>query len=128
MQTLPRSLLVRTVVIPVTLLAFLSGCHKWSTVDASPGQYLNEDQPEMVRVTWHGELYEVRSPVVQADSITGQAKDESRFAAPLAEIEHLEARKFDGAAVALGTGVVLGMGLLALAVVGSAQFCSEWDC
>ncbi len=37
----------------------------------SPGQLIQDEQPDRVRVTWSGEQYELESPMVQADSLVG---------------------------------------------------------
>jgi hypothetical protein len=110
MLTVHGSTFARSVVVPLTFFAFLSGCHKWSTVDTSPGQYLSEDQPDKVRVTWRGYPNEIWSPVIQADSIIGQGKDGSRIAIPIDEIEKVETRKSDpGGIVALTLGILVGV-------------------
>ena len=103
MRTLRRSVFLRYVVIPLTLVAWLSGCHKWSTVATSPSDVVTEEQPDKVRVTWRGEQYELVSVEIQADSLIGQDPDRRRIAIPTGEIDRLEIRKSD----AVGTTLLI---------------------
>jgi len=41
--------LIHQVMLPVTLVAFMSACHKWSTVE--PGHPFAEEGTEEVRIT-----------------------------------------------------------------------------
>ena len=110
MQTLRDSLLVRRLMLPLTLAAFVSSCMRWSAVDTSPAAFLNAEQPDRVRITWQGRQYEIWSPEVRADSLVGQNEGRGQIAIPLSEVETLEERAVNGTA----TAVAVTAGALAL--------------
>ena len=121
MLAIHRSAFARGAVLPLTFLAFLSGCSTWSTVDTSPRAFFSEEQPDEVRVTLPGAHYQIESPAIEADSIVGirggRRSDGSRIAIPLAEVERLEERTTDGPALAAGILLgVLTVGFVAVVV------------
>ena len=126
MQAIPRSPFVRSVVIPLTLIGWLSGCYKWSTVDMSPSEVVNGELPEQVRVTWRGEQYELTSPTIQADSLIGWDSDQ-RMVILTGEIESFEVREGDdGATIGLIVGVLAGLVVASVALLWIAFATAEW--
>ena len=104
MQAMRRSTFWRRILVPFLLVAWLSGCYKWSANGMSPGQLLDEKRRDRVRVTWRGDQYELELPAIQADSLVGLDSG-VRIAIPINEIEKLEARQ----ANSLGTvGLIAG--------------------
>ena len=57
--------------LPVTLVAFMSACHKWSAVE--PGQPFAEEGAEEVRITrTDGQWYVLKEASVVGDSVVGE--------------------------------------------------------
>ena len=80
-------------VLLLFLLLHLTACQTWRSVslDAiSPAQFIEEDQPDRVRVTGGDVLErEVVSPSVEGDQLVGAGD----FSVPLADIFRLEVRR-----------------------------------
>jgi len=67
---------LRAVVVPVTLMSFLSACHKWSTVSDPVAATLADKRPERVQVTTSdGEKFILEAPYVRGDSLIGSRTD-----------------------------------------------------
>jgi hypothetical protein len=120
MQTLPRSLFVRTVVIPVTFLAFLSGCYKWSAIEMTPSEVV-AGEPDRARVVLlNGDRVELERMAIVDDSLLGYTpettrKSGQRVAISLDDISNMETQKVNT------TGYVLiGLGVAAFAVTALA--------
>ena len=118
MRALRRSSFMRYIVIPLTLIAWLSACHKWSYSPLSPSQTVSEE-PDRVRVTTSSDRWVLESPRVEGDSLFGlMAKSGETRAIPLGEIQRLEIRESDVLATVgtvLGVTVVTGFGFLVVA-------------
>ena len=86
----PRAVLLLFLVLTLTACA----THSWQGVslDAiSPAQFIEEDQPDRVRVTGRDVLdLELVSPSVEGDQLVGAGD----FSVPLADILRLEVRAF----------------------------------
>jgi hypothetical protein len=68
--------LIHEVMLPVTLVAFMSACHKWSTVE--PGQPFAEEGTEEVRFTGiRGQRVVLKQAVVVGDSVVGLVNGDS---------------------------------------------------
>jgi hypothetical protein len=117
--------LVQQVMLPVTLVAFMSACHKWSTVE--PGQPFAEEGTEEVRITQtHGQWVVLKQSAMVGDSVVGLVSGDSVSFA-LSEVDKIEVRKTD---VAGTVGLVVGIGaaIVATAVVGFLVVCATTDC
>jgi hypothetical protein len=76
MLNFKNSPFLRTVAVPITLLSFLSACHKWSTVKDPVAQTLNAKRPPEVRVTnTDGTLLMVHNPSVADDTLSGYSTE-----------------------------------------------------
>ena len=124
LASLSRSALTRSVVIPLALVSFLSGCHRWVSVESSPREFIDTEEPGKVRVTTSdGEQVEFESPRVEGDSLVvgGSSVGETpRSTMSLDDIAAMEKRAFDvGATVVMSFGILVGAvlaaGLVALA-------------
>jgi hypothetical protein len=93
--------LVHQVMLPVTLVAFMSACHKWSTIE--PGQPFAEEGTEELRITQtHRQRVVLKESVVVGDSVVGLVNGDSASIA-LSEVDKIEVRKGDW----VGTFLVL---------------------
>ncbi len=99
-----QSRLVHQVMLPVTLVAFMSACHKWSTVE--PGQPFAEEGTAELRISTT-DVYRVvvKQSSVVGDSVVGLVDGDSASIA-LSEVKKVEVRKGDWVATTL---VVLGV-------------------
>jgi hypothetical protein len=89
--------------LPVTLVAFMSACHKWSTVE--PGQPFAEEGTEELRVTGiRGQRVVLKESAVVGDSVVGLVNGDSASFA-LSELYEIQVRKGDWVGTTL---VVLG--------------------
>ncbi len=124
MRRFSISRLIHQVMLPVTLVAFMSACHKWSTVE--PGQPFAEDGNAEVRITQtDGQRVYVKESAVVGDTLTGLVNGHSASIA-LSETDKIEVRKTD----VVGTvGLVVGIGaaIVAAAFLGFVVGCSLND-
>ncbi len=92
---------IHQVMLPVTLVSFMSACHKWSTVE--PGQPFAEDGNEELRFTGiRGQRVVLKESAVVGDSVVGLVDGDSASFA-LSEVEKVEVRKGDW----VGTSLVV---------------------
>jgi hypothetical protein len=113
--------LVHQVMLPVTVVAFMSACHKWSTVE--PGQPFAEEGTEEVRFTGvRGQRVVLKEPVVVSDSVVGLVNGDSASFA-LSEMDKIQVRKGDWVGTTL---VVLGVAAGAFVAVVAVS-CAEAD-
>ena len=91
-------------VLLLFLLLNLTACSTWQSVGpVSPSQFIEEDQPDRVRVSGGGVLdLELVSPAVEGDQLVGAGD----FSVPLEDILRLEVRGFS-----LGHTLLAGLGL-----------------
>ncbi len=93
MRRLSMAELIHQVMLPVTLVAFMSACHKWSTVQ--PGQPFAEEGTEEVRITQtHGQRVVLKESAVVGDTLVGLVNGDSASIA-LSEVDKVEVRKGD---------------------------------
>ena len=114
MQALRRSFLVRPLVVPITLLALLSGCYKWSSWDKPfPGW---RELPSEVRLTLEdSRQLEAKNPVV-TDTTISWSEGEFLWVIPVDEISRVEHRRFDWVATSLAVLLpVAGLTVVAIA-------------
>jgi hypothetical protein len=118
----PISRFIHQVMLPVTLVAFMSACHKWTTVE--PGQPFAEEGTEELRITQtHGQWVVLRQSAMVGDSVVGLVNGDSVSFA-LSEVDKVEVRKTD---VAGTVGLVVGIGaaIVAAAFVGFIVGCAS---
>ena len=101
--------------LPVTLVAFMSACHKWSTVE--PGQPFAEKGTAEVRITQTGgQRVVLKESVVVGDSVVGLVNGDSASFA-LSEMDKIQVRKGDWVGTTLLVlGTVAGASLVAIGV------------
>ncbi len=103
-----RSPCLRRVVLPLTLLAFLSACHKWVPLEPPVAQAIAEEEPGTVRVTladgWQRVLKE---PRISGDSLIAfeEGKKPRTVALPLEDLQRVEERRANTPAT---IGLVVG--------------------
>ncbi len=99
------SALLRLIVLPLTLVSFLSACHKWVPVHATIEDAVAASRLESVRITMSdGRILDLKNATVEGDSVIGFAPQ--RTALPVEQVQTVERRKGD----ALGTvGLVVGI-------------------
>ena len=116
--------LTHQVMLPVTLVAFMSACHKLSTVQ--PGEPFAEEGTAELRISTT-DVYRVvvKQSSVVGDSVVGLVDGDSASIA-LSEVKKVEVRKGDWVAT---TVVVLGVAAGAF-VAAVALSCTEgfWEC
>jgi len=101
MRRFSISRLIHQVMLPVTLVAFMSACHKWSTVQ--PGEPFAEEGTAELRFTGsHGQRVVLKESVVVGDSVVGLVNGDSASFA-LSEMDKIQVRKGDW----VGTSLVV---------------------
>ncbi len=103
-----RSPLLRRVVLPLTLLAFMSACHKWVPLEPPVARAIAEAESGTIRIT----LADSSRMVLKARRIEGDslyATDEKTHAVtlPLHDVLAVEEEKTDGAMTALLIGGIV---------------------
>lgn len=125
MLRIRQSPFMRTVVIPVALLSFLSACHKWVPVKDPVAASITQKRPEQVRVTTtDDERFVLKAPSVEGDTLSGVEANAEPRAIALADIATIERRKSDAVATTL---VVVGTAFAALLVLAIAA-CAGGGC
>ena len=96
------------------LLVYLPACTSWQVGTSTPAQFVQTEQPDRVRVTRaDGTKMELRSPVVQGDSLVGTAGEDttSHVSLLLSDVQSVAVQKVSAGkttlAVAGGLVVVL---------------------
>ena len=81
---------------------YLTACSSWQNIGpVSPGQFIELDQPERVRVYMRGgDQVELERPAVDGDELVAPGG----FSMPLADVLALEVRRFDVARTILRVG------------------------
>ena len=125
MRRFSISRLIHQVMLPVTLVAFMSACHKWSTVQEDPRDFVVQNDVHRVRVDrGSGGVIELADPVVRGDSLVGSLRNGVQVAIPIADVHQLDYRTFDG----LGTGILIGSGVIAGLAIVAVGMLAAWDC
>jgi len=128
MKYLRRSAFLRLVVLPFTLLVFLSACHKWVAVETNVVSPTELSSPVRVTLT-DGEEIKLEDVTVTPDSLFGKRNGTPRsIRIALDDVAEIEEEKSNPlATVGLAIGVVIGTGL-AVAVVCAASGCLDiWN-
>ena len=140
MRRLAESRFTRQLVIPLTLVALFSACHKWSTVQEDPRDFIHrndvrEEPGENLLGQTNSELkvrvgrrsggeIELVDPFIRGDMLVGSRNGEE-VAIPLADVRKLDERTFDG----LGTGFLIGaVVIVAGGLIAGTVAASKWDC
>ena len=112
---------VHQVILPVTLAAFMSACHKWSTVE--PGEPFAEEGTAELRIST-ADVYRVvvKQSSAVGDSVVGLVDGEPTSIA-LSEVKKVEVRKGDWVGTTL---VVFGAAAGAFFAVVAVS-CAESD-
>ncbi len=115
MRRFSISRLIHQVMLPVTLVSFMSACHKWSTVQ--PGQPFAEEGTEELRFTGiHRQRVVLKEAAVVGDSVVGLVNGDSASFA-LSEMDKIQVRKGDWVGTTLLVfGTVVGASLVAIGV------------
>jgi len=105
-----RSRFIRFVVLPLTLVALLPACYKWSAVHGPPDQEIRYGRPDEIRVTVNdGSQVKMRSPWIQGDSILALNAIQDTLVIRVSDVTKLEKRKFDWVPIVVGWVVVAGL-------------------
>lgn len=106
--------LIHQVMLPVTLVSFMSACHKWSTVQ--PGQPFAEEGTEELRFTGiHRQRVVLKESVIVGDSVVGLVNGDSASFA-LSDMDKIQVRKGDW----VGTTLLVFGAVVSASVVGVA--------
>jgi len=108
--------------LPVTLVAFMSACHKWSTVE--PGQPFAEEGTEELRFTGiRGQRVVIKESAVVGDSVVGLVSGDSASFA-LSEMDKIQVRKGDwvGTGILIGSVVIVGLAIVAVGMLAAWDF------
>ena len=115
-----RSPFLRRVILPLTLLAFLSACHKWVPLEPPVAQAITEQEPGTVRITLTDNSRVVlKEPRVSGDSLIALGYT---VGVPLEEVQQVEAQRANTPAT---IGLVVGVILLVWA--GLTALCAAED-
>jgi len=110
------SWLLRRFVLPLTLVAFLSGCTKWKTLE--PPYAPSQGEYEKLRITGDdGTRVVIYDPQIEADNLRGTVSDSEQVQViPIDSVQRIEKRGTNWLATAgLVVGVfyaVVGIGFL----------------
>jgi len=113
---------IHQVMLPVTLVAFMSACHKWSTVE--PGQPFAEEGTEELRFTGiRGQRVVIKESAVVGDSVVGLVSGDSASFA-LSEMDKIQVRKGDwvGTGILIGSVVIVGLAIVAVGMLAAWDF------
>ncbi len=115
MRRFSTSRLIHQVMLPVTLVSFMSACHKWSTVQ--PGQPFAEEGTEELRFTGiHRQRVVLKESVIVGDSVVGLVNGDSASFA-LSDMDKIQVRKGDWVGTTLLVfGAVVGASVVGVAV------------
>ncbi len=115
MRRFSISRLIHQVMLPITLVSFMSACHKWSTVQ--PGQPFAEEGAEELRITrTDGQRVVLKESVVVGDSVVGLVNGDSASFA-LSDMDKIQVRKGDWVGTTLLVlGVVVGATVVGVAI------------
>ena len=112
-----RSPFLRRVILPLTLLAFLSACHKWVPLEPPVAQAVAEEAPGTVRVTLaDGSQVVLKEPHISGDSLVAfeDGKEPQTVALLLEDVRQAEVRRTN---VPATVGLVFGIAVVSFAAV-----------
>jgi len=106
------------------LLAYLPACTSWHVGTPTPAQFVETQHPKRVRVTRSdGTKMELRTPMVQGDSLLGTAGEDTtrQVSLPLSDVRSVAVQRVSAWKTTL---VVLG-GVIGVLVVTTIVECSN---
>ena len=120
MRRTRRSSFASAVLLPFTLLVWLTGCYKWVPLEPPVAQAVSERTPGTIRITLaDGSQVVLKEPRVMGDSLRaiGDGAEHQAAAFPLEGLREVEEKRANvpviiglavgGIAVALGLAVVI---------------------
>jgi hypothetical protein len=122
-----RSPLLRRVILPLTLLAFLSACHKWVPLEPPVAQAVAEEEPGTVRVTLaDGSQVVLKEPHISGDSLVAfeDGKEPQTVALLLEDVRQAEVQRTNKPAT---VGLVFGIAVVTVAAVVFLVFAISCD-
>ena len=118
-----RSPCLRRVILPLTLLAFLSACHKWVPLEPPVAQAIAETESGTIRITLADSSRMVLKTgymEIEGDSLYSVDVNTRPVKLPLRDVVLVEEKEAEGGKTSLLIGgIVLVVGAAVLAVVGS---------
>ena len=105
-----HSPLLRRVVLPLTLLAFLSACHKWVPLEPPVAQAIAETESGTIRITLADSSRMVLKTgymEIEGDSLYSVDVNTRPVTLPLRDVVLVEEEKTDGAMTALLIGGIV---------------------
>ena len=104
------------IVAALLLAVNLTGCHSWHPVTVSPRQFIEEEQPDRIRVWRQGvPSTEVRYPLIEGDILTSTVPSEPPVGIALTDITRIDVRRFSQRQT---LALVLGVAAASALVVG----------
>lgn len=119
MSHLREAAFLRTIVLPLALVFWLSGCHKWVDLEPPYGPAIKAAEPSEFRLTVDGERKVTGWAFLHRDTVHAGA-----LRIPLQDLEAVEVRKANTEAT---VGAVL-LGAVVAGVLGFILVCSNSDC
>ena len=128
----------RTLVVPITLISFLTACYNHTQVDAPYAQALEVKLPKQLRITvGEDSTFKVKEPRLEDDMLIGisepcrsqpytRGRCESTFA--WSDITRLEERENDGVATGFLNGGVSILGIGVALGITWAIVCADGSC
>ncbi len=113
-----RSPFLRRVILPLTLLAFLSACHKWVPLEPPVAQAIAERDPGTVRVTLaDSSRIVLKEPHIMGDSLIAfeDGKEPQTVALLLEDLQRVEEKRANTPATVF---LILGAAVLAFFALG----------
>ncbi len=118
-----RSPLLRRVILPLTLLAFLSACHKWVPLEPPVAQAIAETESGTIRVTLaDSSRIVLKEPHISGDSLMAfeDEKEPQTVALLLEDLQRVEEKRANTPAtiglVVGSIGVFIGLAMLAYVI------------
>jgi len=85
-----RSRFLRFVILPLTLVAFLPACYKWTSTNSTLESPTSILEPVRITLT-DGRRMELENAVVRSDSLVGNRKGtQDSISVPLSEVQKVE--------------------------------------
>ena len=106
----------------VLLVLHLSACTSWQPTTASPRQFVEEEEPDQIRITQTGgDRVTIHDPAIRADSIVGGGSQNwlgrrSEIGVPFSDIGQFEVRRFSSTRTTVRLGFAVGCAVFFAAV------------
>ena len=122
-----RSPCLRRVILPLTLLAFLSACHKWVPLEPPVARAISETESGTIRITLADSsrvVLKTGSMEIEGDSLYATDELTRPVTLPLREVLLVEEKEAEGGKTA---ALVAGIVVAVAAAIGYAVYESR-DC